>query len=311
MHKWSFLWLLLVPPALLAQTDKVKYFTATDELALKLKEDTLGILAHLMNTDTMKEVRFAATQQMIPVLVRALRMRNSFYYRFKRLQTVSIQYPPDSTFRIFTWQLYVDKNEYRYYGAIQMAGSSLKMFPLIDRSFGVTDPSQEVLNKDKWYGAIYYNIKQLNTPQGMRYLLFGYDAYSFFRRRKLIEALSFDQGEPRFGAPIFPPTANSPQPVNRLVLEYSAEASVKLNYDEALQAIVFDHLIPMEGPHGEGPIMVPDGSYEAFRLQKGKLAYESKLPVVVPKEVPRPSPVLDGRDSRIPGTTPKKSGANR
>jgi hypothetical protein len=89
-------------------------------------------------------------------------------------------------------------------------------------------------------------------------------------------------------------------------LEFSAEASVKLNYDQALGMIVFDHVISMEGQHGEGPTYVPDGSYEAFKIMKDKLVYLEKLPVTVLKDAPRPSPVLDTRDKKIPGT-PKKN----
>jgi hypothetical protein len=289
-----------------SQGSKVVYFTANDEMGLRLKEDTLGILAMMMNTDTMKEVRFATTQRMIPTLVRALQIRNSYFYKFERLKTVSIQYAPDSTFRIFTWQLFVNNDEYRYYGAIQMKGSTLKLFPLVDRSFKITDPQQAVLSKENWYGSIYYNIKMIDSPEGKRYLLFGYDAYSFFRRRKIIDVLTFKNGEPVFGAPIFPVTVSSPQPVKRFVLEYSADASVKLNYDAALGMIVFDHLIPMSGQHNEGPTNVPDGSYEAFKIQKDKLVYLDKLPVTVQKDAPRPSPVLDTRDKKIPGT-PKKN----
>lgn len=289
-----------------SQGNKVVYFTANDEMGLRLKEDTLGILAMMMNTDTMKEVRFATTQRMIPTLVRALQIRNSYFYKFERLKTVSIQYAPDSTFRIFTWQLFVNNDEYRYYGAIQMKGSTLKLFPLVDRSFKVTDPQQTVLSKENWYGSIYYNIKMMDSPEGKRYLLFGYDAYSFFRRRKIIDVLTFKNGEPVFGAPVFPPTVSNTQPVKRFVLEYSADASVKLNYDAALGMIVFDHLIAMNGQHGEGPTNVPDGSYEAFKIQKDKLVYLDKLPVTVQKDAPRPSPVLDTRDKKIPGT-PKKN----
>lgn len=289
-----------------SQGSKVVYFTANDEMGLRLKEDTLGILAMMMNTDTMKEVRFATTQRMIPTLVRALQIRNSYFYKFERLKTVSIQYAPDSTFRIFTWQLFVNNDEYRYYGAIQMKGSTLKLFPLVDRSFKVTDPQQAVLSKENWYGSIYYNIKMMDSPEGKRYLLFGYDAYSFFRRRKIIDVLTFKNGEPVFGAPVFPPTVSNTQPVKRFVVEYSADASVKLNYDAALGMIVFDHLIPMNGQHGEGPTNVPDGSYEAFKIQKDKLVYLDKLPVTVQKDAPRPSPVLDTRDKKIPGT-PKKN----
>ncbi|MEY3369157.1 MAG: hypothetical protein RI973_2312, partial [Bacteroidota bacterium] len=83
-------------------------------------EDSLGYFGFLVINDSASENRFASCKLLIKTLVKALQVENSFHYPFEQLQTVSILYPPDSTFRIFTWQLYVDENDYRYYGAIQM-----------------------------------------------------------------------------------------------------------------------------------------------------------------------------------------------
>ena len=77
--------------------------------------------------------------------------------------------------------------------------------------------------------------------------------------------------------------------------------------NEALGVIVFDHLIPIAGRHGEGETLVPDGSYEAFRIGKGKLEYIPMLEFQPQLEAPRPSPVLDQKGKDIIGRT-KKNG---
>jgi hypothetical protein len=46
-------------------------------------------------------------------LVQALKQPYSFSYRFDSLGSISILYPPDSSFRIFTWQLMRDFTYYR------------------------------------------------------------------------------------------------------------------------------------------------------------------------------------------------------
>ena len=87
---------------------------------IKIYEDSLSVYAHAILTDTSDVMRFFATQQFIPTLVKALKFENSFQYKFPMLESISIQYPQDSTFRIFTFQLFVNDDEYKYFGAIQM-----------------------------------------------------------------------------------------------------------------------------------------------------------------------------------------------
>ncbi|MBK7873868.1 MAG: hypothetical protein IPJ74_26050 [Saprospiraceae bacterium] len=266
-------------------------------------EDTLAILGYAVVNDSIEDYRFAACRNMIQTLVKALKTENSFQYPFERLKTVSIQYPQDSSFRIFTWQLYVDKDDYRYYGAIQMNTPELKLYPLIDRSALVTNVEQSELTPDNWYGSLYYTLKECKGPNGKYYLLFGFDGYEFFRKRKIVDVLTFKDGKPVFGAPVFVHQEKGKPSITkkRLFLEYSAETSVRLNYDEALELLIFDHLIPMEGTHGQGPVMVPDGSYEGYEYEKGLWKYQTMVLHQVMEEAPRPYPILDEREKNILG----------
>jgi len=283
-----------------AQSDEL---SQENRATIKTWEDTLAVLSYAVINDSLPEHRFAACRSMIPTLVKALKIDNSFQYPFERLKTVSIQYPRDSSFRIFTWQLYVDKNEYRYYGAIQMNTPELQLFPLIDRSYNVANVEQEELTPEKWYGSVYYNLKACDSPQGKYYLLFGFDGYEFFHKRKIVDVLHFRDGKPVFGAPVFiKQEPDKPlQEKKRLMIEYSATASVRLNYDEALELLIFDHLIPTKGQYGEGLAMVPDGSYEAYEFQKGLWHYKPKVFDQISDEAPRPYPVLEGRERDIFG----------
>jgi hypothetical protein len=264
---------------------------------LNAAEDTLAILAYAVVNDSIEQERFAACKVLITSLVRALKTENSFTYPFSRLKSVSILTPPDSSFRIFTWQLFVNDSTYRYYGTIQMNQKVLKLFPLIDRSFDMGLPTHEQLSPENWYGALYYNLRQFDTKEGRKYLLMGFDAFEFFEKRKVIDVLSFDkQGKPVFGAPVFARENPKPGPKEqRLMFEYSAEASVKVNWDEQYKMVLFDHLIPFPSPFGRGMTAVPDGSYDALRLEKGRWKYIDKVFNDSQKDVPMPEPILDGR----------------
>jgi len=299
---WKTVVLALLLPAF--SWEQQAQWSASERDLLAKREDTLGVLAYSVVNDSLAENRFAACQSLIKMLVRTLKTENSFQYPFDQLKSVSIQYPADSSFRLFSWQLYVDREAYRYYGAIQRNTRELELYPLIDRSWTVEEEEQAVLPADQWYGAVYYNLRQVDAPQGRYYLLFGFDGYSFFRKRKVVDVLVFDSaGKPQFGAPVFRNEADPDQPrrKNRLIAEYSAATSVRLNWDPALELLVFDHLQPIAGPHGEGLVNVPDGSYQAYRLQEGLWYYVPKVFDQVQEEAPRPFPVLENRKKDLFG----------
>jgi hypothetical protein len=301
---------------------------------LKTMEDTLAFFAYAILNAKKADQRFLAVRAFIPMLTKALKTENSFNYPFERLRNISIQYPKDSTFRIFSWQLYVDSSDYRYYGAIQMNTPALKLIPLADRSFQLEgEVEQAILFNENWYGALYYNIVDFDTPEGRKYLLFGYDNYENFERfeeegdrdrefafshsdyeyvskRKVIDVLSFKQNKAIFGAPVFVhvnPKNQKQYTKNRVVLEFSADAVVSCNYDEFEQMIIFDHLMPMsEAIPGEKPVYMPDGTYEGYRLQNGKWIYVESVFNTTVKEAPREQPILDQRSKNLFGKSTKQ-----
>jgi len=272
--------------------------TTHDFSYFEMVEDSLSGLARTVLRDSLAEHRLEADAGIEALLKEALAAENAFQYTFPALKGISIQYPQDSTFRIFTWQLYVNENEYRYSGFLQ--DNSGHVYPLEDHSASVRMPEYEVMDPDYWYGAVYYNIKQAGKKKDRHYLLFGYDGYELFRKRKLVDVLVFKDGQPKFGAPVF---QHGPGKVkHRVVREYSAEVSTRLNYDDVLEMIMFDHLIGQNGPHGEGLTYYPDGSYEAYKLEKnGKWVHIEKVFDQVSEEAPRPSPILDNRKKDIFG----------
>lgn len=295
-----------------AKLEPASYPTAEAIKQLEGLEDTLGVLGYAIVNDSIEVERFAACKVFITTLVRTLKIENSFKYPFEQLRTVSILTPPDSSFRIFTWQLFVNDSTYRYYGSIQMNEKKLHLHPLIDRSFDMEIfPSNESLTSDRWYGALYYNIRQFDTRQGRKYLLIGYDAFEFFEKRKLLDVLSFDANDkPVFGAAVFEHEDDLPR--QRAYIQYSADAIVRLNWDQQYEMVLMDHLIPLSSPYGRGTTSVPDGSYDAYKLEKGRWKYFDKVFDDKQEEVPYPEPILDTRkDKDILGKKKKTWGWQR
>lgn len=281
-----------------------------DRAKLEEFQDTLALAGYAVVNDSITEYRFGACKKLIVTLKRALQIKNSFNFPFDRAASVSIQYPQDSSFRIFTWQLYVDKDTYRYYGAIQMNSPDLKLIPLIDRSTNIESSNLEQmeLTPDQWYGNLIYSIRQFDTPQGRQYLLFGFDGYRFFFKRKLIDVLHFKDGKAVFGSPVFVAIDenNNKTTKKRVLKEYSADASVSLKFVLEMDMIITEHLERINGNYGEGPTFVPDGSYEGYKLENGAWTYIEKVFSQISEEPPIPYPHKKGGKVDIVGRKMKQ-----
>ncbi len=278
---------------------------------LRQAEDTLAVFSFAITNDTSSEMRFLACKSLISGLVRALKTENSFRYPFSRLGSVSILTPPDSNFRVFTWQLFVNDSTYWHYGAIQMNRRELTLFPLIDRRIELPDkPTHQVLPPNRWYGAVYYHLLPFETHQGRMYLLFGLDGYSFFEKRKVIEVLSFNAaGEPVLGAPVF--ERNGQTGEHRLIFQYYAEAKVRVNWDDYYKMILFDHLVPWPLPEDRGTTYVPDGSYDGFRYERGRWVFVEKVFRDSQEEPPVPYPVFREKERKDLLGRPQKAKSTR
>lgn len=205
----------------------------------------------------------------------------TFHNKFTISKFFSVLYPKDSSFRIITGQHFIDNNHYRYYGGIQMAAGGF--IPFTDRSYennkdGITN---EELRPEEWQGALYYRLFDCKLKNQPYYLLLGYNGFSFFNKRKVIDVLSFDSNnQPVFGKDVFvkDSTDGEDTPL-RYIYTYSADVAMQLNYEEEENLIILDHLIPMtEVFKGQGETAVPDGTYEGFRYKKGRWHHISFLP---------------------------------
>ena len=258
--------LLLTTTALSAQAGLL---SPEQRASLVTAEADLVKLSYTMHTDSSADRRFRACQDLIGGLVAALKTPNSFAYDFAELRGVKVLPSPDRSFRLFTWELHVDAEEYRHYGAIQFNSGELKLLPLVDRGAQLRqNPATAVVTNRDWLGYVAYEIRRGGTFEGRPYyFVFGFDRYARLSRQKMLDVLYFDRaGTPTFGLPVFvlyTPEGHLLEDHTRIVLEYSAEANCVLRYDEDTQRITYENIILARGPDG-GPSNLPDGSYHAL-----------------------------------------------
>jgi hypothetical protein len=186
-------------------------------------------------------------------------------------------YAPDSSFKIFTWQIERSKDKIRQKGVIQYPtpDGKLKITPLWDNSEFLENPN-EVGNAKSWIGALYYKIL-LREFQGKKfYTLIGFDENNSESNKKWIEILYFNENmEPVFGYPMIKHSTRGL--LNRYSVEYKKEAKVKLNWDEEQQMIIFDHLSSENGFVNQRKTYVPDGDYEGFKWENGLWVHQEKV----------------------------------
>lgn len=257
----------------------------------KVEESIKDFSLAILNATEMVD-RFRADSLFTRGLVQALKVPNSFNYRFDSLVSISKLYAPDSSFRIFTWQIMKDFSAYRQKGAIQMHtyDGSLKLIPLFDNSEYTDFPCDSVRDASNWIGAVYYNIV-LKTWRGKNYYtLLGYDENNSKSTKKWMEVMTFDPaGKPVFGGRYFdypPDSIKPPQPTNRFCLEFKKQAGAKINYDPEIDRIVFAHLVSENGEVKEKQSLIPYGSYEGFRWQNGKWVHEHNIEFADPAPGP-------------------------
>ncbi len=268
---------------------------------LEQLEDSMALIAQIAVQDTVLENRMQANSALIPLMEAALGVPNSFNYAFTKIENIAIQKPMDGAFRVFTWQLFIDKTEYRYFGYVQLNRAKATFFELTDESRKLENAEKEELAPEHWFGAIYYNVKEFKTKDGMKYLMFGYNANDQYEKIKVCDVLSIKSGHIIFGSPVFEIAdiqGVRKQKLHRLVLNYSADAVLRLNYDPEMNIVIHDHLEQIGTKDPNIPFTyVPDGTYEAFELQKdGIWLHVDKLANTELKTAPRPKPTLNSRN---------------
>jgi len=249
---------------------------------LRAKEDTLKEYSFYLNTDSLPEDRMYSDSVFTKTLVRALQVKNSFYYPFDSVLGISKVYAPDTSFRIITWNINFDDYYSRQKGTIQFrtTDGSLKMIPLRDYSEFTNKPGDSIRTARNWIGAMYYNIVKTQHKGKNYYTLFGFDNNSAMSSMKWIEVMTFNEkNEPLFGGPFFSYEKDSvpKPPLHRFNIEFKKGARVLVNFIPEENMILVDHLISETDQPDLKWTYIPDGDSEGFKWENGKWVHINKV----------------------------------
>jgi len=294
-----------------------QFISPADKKFLRVKEDSLQQIARFMILDTLESIRFISYKDFVPTFLRALKVKNSFYYPFDSVLGISKLYAPDSSFRIITWYMEVD--DYRGYqkGFIQhnTKDGSLKLNVLFDNSEWADKVHSKVCRDTNWIGAVYYNIIKTQYQGKNYYTLFGIDREGARSQKKWIEVLSFDENKkPIFGGGFSFREDSIPKPTqSRFSIEYKKDARTYVNYEPELKMILVDHLISEDEEPNSPWSLIPDGDYEGFKWQNGQWVHIDKVFTykLEDGQAPVGDPILDYKGNKNEEKLKQKSDANK
>jgi hypothetical protein len=266
-----FFFFLFIYLPIQAQQSDIEFF--------KKAEDSCMLYSKQINADLPDQENLDISKKLSTNLKNFLNTPGSFNYPLDSIKSLGTLYAPDKSFRIISWNIPLNSGEFKYYGFIQVYNSksnSTRCFELTDRSDEITNPENSVLSAGKWFGAIYYKILKEKVDNRTYYTMMGVQYHNLVITRKMVEILFFDEyGNPVFGAPII--QINNKKKL-RLVFDYSALASVHLNYDEKLKMIVFDHVAAAEPKYnGQFEYYGPDLTFDGLVFKKGLWIYTPNL----------------------------------
>jgi hypothetical protein len=241
-------------------------------------EDSLVVFADSMLKTEFMDERMPYCVKFTKTLRQALDMEGSFAYPFSKLdQKIRIVTADDKKFRIFNWLVSPSPSLVRYFGVIQMNAEEPQYFPMKDYSDKLEkNATTSTLTPEHWYGCELYNMTSTIINGQKAYLLFGFNNDGFTSSKKILDVLTFDNGKPYFGLPIFNVPDNKNRNLvqqNRIIFEFKKTATCFLNYDAEKKMILFDRLESEITDPNRKNTYIPTGQLDGLRFDNGQYIY--------------------------------------
>jgi len=144
---------------------------------LHAMEDSLLLTIDSVYNAFIPDTRADYCDRFAHQLVKALKVPNSYYYSFERLEKKCISYILMIEASHLQLVYSLTEPTRRYYGAIQMPAEKLKLYPLVDYTDELgRNATDSPLTNGKWYGAQYYRIIRHTVGGNNVYTLFGFNS---------------------------------------------------------------------------------------------------------------------------------------
>lgn len=246
-------------------------FESKGQLDIIAREKQLRSLLDSLRTAQTDSLRITRNDAFKDLLAKTLQDPVSFLYAFSQLKSIGTIESPDNMIRIINWNVELEDQSQLYFSYVLKYDPRKKNHKVIELRDNIdiqATRTDEILDAEHWYGALYYQIVPVLRNGKTVYTLLGWEGYSTLSTIKLIDIMSFSGNGVRFGAPMF---KINDEVKKRVYLEHSQQATMTLRWEESLKRIMFDHLSP-ETPTLKGfyQYYVPDMSYDALEFHGNK-----------------------------------------
>ncbi len=251
------------------------------DLYFQQREPMLSDALIAVRSAVTDEDRKKANDQFIELLELVLEEPGVTEYPFEKLVSMSTVKSPDGAFRIFNWNIednsYVHSH-YCYVVRPEHSGKKNIIHKLTEDKITITPRPEGTLTPNTWYGALYYNIIPVKKNGQTLYTVLGFNGNDSRTNRKMLDVFFFKGKQMRMGYPMFQEEAGSEKLLRRVFLEYSDQASVTMNLNKHLAAIVFDHLVPEQANlEGMYDFYIPDMTYDGYQWTDGFWTYKEDI----------------------------------
>lgn len=272
---------------------------STEIYLLVEMENRIQKTAVLINSGETDSIRKAATASLSACLDSMLHLEASYTFRFDSLRTkvVSVQEPADKVFRIYTYNTVLKNGDFKNFGFVQYwYKRELVVVPLMDTSKKWNKELLDIdLDPTEWVGALYYKVIPFKKKKQKMYLLLGFDGSTIHSNKKVMDVITFNKGEIRFGAPVFKSSDQDPSAEYRVTYEFHQESSMVLTYEKERNIIVADKLGPsFPEANNNFYFYIPTGDYDYYIIDKnGNWVRNDFVQFNVGSETPDPTVYKD------------------
>ena len=205
-------------------------------------EAQMARLQKILSEEVSDQDKLNASDQFEKLLLEAFELEETFNHNFFSIPNVAKHLSKDGLFRMFNWNIPMADGTHVYRMYLLFPNGKYVRFE--DSKELRREEEGIVLKPEQWYGALYYDIREVKIKKKKYYVLIGWDGNDELTTKKVLDVLVVDKKQKAFlGAPLFETEEGL---ASRRVFEYANDAIMNLKWLEAKQMIIFDNLEPTQ-----------------------------------------------------------------
>jgi hypothetical protein len=272
------------------------------ELMGGYEKDLNSLFEQVFSTENKENERYNANEEVMVIMEEALLQRDSYKWKWRLRKGVSVLTSDDDKFRVITWAVVNDNNEFECFGYMQVLNENADVYEvcrLQDKTADIFNPGEVALTDQNWFGCIYTDLITTKYDGRYYYTLLGWNGGNMTTQHRVIEPVYFKRNstKPSFGQMMFRQGKDSNRNLRRIILKYAKDININLSYEEQYvvtmdrikvkeegrmvhkeidrekkeMMIVFDQVGPrVPGMEGMYHYYVPTGVESGFMFDRGR-----------------------------------------